>query len=69
MSGFGIFQWPSGNVYEGEWLANRRHGLGKLTDLKGRIRQTGFWQMGKFIREEKTNLKLGFGSDDENDIL
>jgi hypothetical protein len=53
MSGFGIFTWPSGNVYEGEWLANRRHGLGKLTDSKGRVRQRGFWQMGKFLREQK----------------
>lgn len=38
MSGFGVFKWPSGNVYEGEWLANRRHGLGKITDVKGRTK-------------------------------
>ena len=32
MSGYGVFTWPSGNVYEGEWLANRRHGVGKIMD-------------------------------------
>ena len=63
MSGFGIFTWPSGNVYEGEWLANRRHGLGKLTDSKGRVRQRGFWQMGKFMREQSEANKVNF--DDE----
>jgi hypothetical protein len=50
MSGFGTFTWPSGNVYEGEWLSNRRHGLGKLTDSTGKVRQRGFWQMGKLLR-------------------
>ena len=50
MSGFGVFQWPSGNVYEGEWLANRRHGLGKITDSKGNTKQAGHWQMGKFVQ-------------------
>ena len=43
MSGFGVFKWPSGNVYEGEWLANRRHGAGKIMDSIGRVRKQGTW--------------------------
>ena len=46
MSGFGIFKWPSGNIFEGEWLANRRHGLGKITDSLGRLRKKGIWRTG-----------------------
>ena len=53
MSGFGVFKWPSGNVYEGEWLANRRHGLGKITDSKGNTKQAGQWQMGKFVHSDE----------------
>ena len=48
MSGYGMFKWPSGNIYEGEWLANRRHGQGKITDSMGRVRKQGRWQMGHF---------------------
>ena len=51
MSGFGTFKWPSGNIYEGEWLANRRHGEGKLLDNLGRLRKIGRWQMGKYVNE------------------
>ena len=54
MSGFGMFKWPSGNIYEGEWLANRRHGLGKITDRKGRLRMQGTWQMGNFLKPHRT---------------
>ena len=53
MSGYGKFKWPSGNVYEGEWLANKRHGVGKMTDDKGRIRRKGLWQMGKYIEDSQ----------------
>ena len=48
MSGIGKFTWPSGNVYEGEWMANRRHGVGKITDSKGVVRLAGTWQLGKY---------------------
>ena len=49
MSGYGMFKWPSGNIYEGEWLANRRHGQGKITDSIGRVPKQGSWQMGKYV--------------------
>ena len=38
-------------MYEGEWLANRRHGEGKLLDNLGRLRKIGRWQMGKYVNE------------------
>ena len=49
MSGYGMFKWPSGNLYEGEWLSNRRHGQGKITDSAGRVRKQGRWQMGHYV--------------------
>jgi len=43
MSGFGSFTWPNGRIYEGEWLANRRHGVGKLTSAQGQVIHAGHW--------------------------
>src|SRR5581483_3319986 len=28
LSGFGVYIWPSGSRYEGQWLDNSQHGLG-----------------------------------------
>ena len=53
MSGYGTFKWPSGNIYSGEWLANRRHGQGKIQDGMGRVRKQGTWCMGQFVKEPR----------------
>jgi len=37
-----------------------------LSDSKGKVRQRGFWQMGKFAREEGKSRKLGFGSEEDD---
>ena len=55
MSGYGVFTWPSGNVYEGEWLANRRHGVGKVVDSTGKTKKAGNWEMGKFSQEKQND--------------
>lgn len=28
MQGFGIFRWPNGKRFEGEWMEGKKHGFG-----------------------------------------
>lgn len=37
-------------IYIGEWKNDLKDGVGKLTDLKGKIIQQGTWKEGKFLR-------------------
>ena len=48
-SGYGIFKWPTGRIYEGEWLEGKQHGSGKTCDKNGIIK-FGLWQYGKRIK-------------------
>ena len=36
MHGKGVFKWPDGRVYVGEWLDNNMHGHGVYTWKDGR---------------------------------
>ena len=49
MHGRGIFKWPDGRSYEGEYQNDKKHGRGIFVSAHGRIKE-GFWQNGKFIR-------------------
>lgn len=40
----GIYTWPSGNSFEGQWFQGKRHGLG--TETKGRWIYKGEWTQG-----------------------
>ena len=42
MAGKGRYKWPSGQVYEGEWSANQRHGYGRTTHANG-VMTEGDW--------------------------
>jgi hypothetical protein len=35
MNGFGVFRWASGKVYIGNWAADLKHGVGKLSFKDG----------------------------------
>ncbi|CAF0800904.1 unnamed protein product [Didymodactylos carnosus] len=40
----GIYLWPAGNCYEGQWMSGKRHGLG--AEKKGRWIYKGEWTQG-----------------------
>jgi hypothetical protein len=35
MNGYGIFMWASGRLYIGNWVADMKHGVGKLSFKDG----------------------------------
>ncbi len=57
MHGKGIFKWPDGRSYEGEYQNDKKHGRGTFISSNGRKKE-GFWQNGKFIRSIESNQNL-----------
>ena len=47
--GFGIFRWPDGKRFEGNWLKGKQHGQG-IYFSGDRISIKGEWQEGKRIK-------------------
>jgi hypothetical protein len=37
MNGYGIYTWPDGRKYEGEYLKDKKQGFGKYTWADGRL--------------------------------
>jgi hypothetical protein len=46
MHGKGKKTWASGEVYEGEWVDDKKHGTGKETRANGTIYHDGEWENG-----------------------
>ena len=46
MSGNGIFEWPDGRRYEGDYLDDKKHGNGSFRWSDGRI-YSGTWLNGR----------------------
>ena len=44
--GYGVFTWPDGSQYEGNWVYGKQHGKGLFINDKG-IEQEGIWENGK----------------------
>jgi hypothetical protein len=53
LEGHGRFDYLNGDIYEGEWSENKRHGQGKLIEADGTAIFTGKWD---------NDLKHGKGS-------
>ena len=47
--GRGVYRWPSGNKYEGNFFANHKHGFGTFYYDNGTARQQ-LWDYGDFVR-------------------
>ena len=48
-TGRGVYHYPDGRVYNGQYKDDRPHGRGKQTDAHGAILYNGQWSMGEFI--------------------
>lgn len=46
MEGKGIFKWPDGRTYNGDYLNDQKHGYGEFTWPDGRYYK-GYWKEGK----------------------
>ena len=46
MDGKGLFSWPDGRKYDGEYLNDKKHGFGIFTFKDGRVYE-GEWENGK----------------------
>jgi hypothetical protein len=44
MHGQGTYKWPSGNIYEGEWVGDKRNGRGTQKSNDGKILKAGNWK-------------------------
>ena len=60
MHGLGVFRWPDGREYHGEYSNDKKHGKGTLVGAHGR-RKDGVWAYGKYVRatEVRRNSKDG----------
>ena len=67
-SGFGIYTWSDGRVYQGWWLNRKQCGLGTYIAKGGNSlniveRKYGLWHVGKrlkwFTKEEVKEIKKG----------
>ncbi len=47
--GFGVFTWPDGRKYTGEWKNGKQHGIGKYLGSSGQERE-GRWKKGKRVK-------------------
>jgi hypothetical protein len=46
MHGFGVFKWPNGQIFSGDYLEDKKNGKGELTLSDGTIVR-GKWLNGK----------------------
>ncbi len=54
--GYGIYKYPNGDFYEGEWLENVQDGYGKYTWSETGATTEGLWRSGQ---KEGEHLHLG----------
>ena len=47
--GKGLFTWPDGRAYDGEWLNGKQHGMGMYINAK-KIKRLGEWNSGKRVQ-------------------
>ena len=49
MHGQGTYRFASGDVYEGQYENDKKHGQGKITSASGAVLQQGRWERGAFV--------------------
>jgi hypothetical protein len=54
--GAGVYTYPDGRIYTGEYKDERPHGSGTEMSPDGSIIFTGEWSMGEFLKENTENI-------------
>ena len=67
MHGMGVFRWPDGREYHGEYSNDKKHGKGTIVSAHGRKKE-GVWAFGRYVRtsEVKRNSKDGLMKDSKS---
>ena len=60
MTGHGICKYADGAVYEGDWVDNKMHGIGKYTYANGTVDHDGEWRMVNLIIMNEVNHLIIF---------
>ena len=47
--GYGVFHWPDGRKYVGDWYNGKQHGNGTYFNAEGEARE-GCWKEGKRVK-------------------
>jgi hypothetical protein len=61
-NGYGTYTWAGGNVYTGDWINGKRHGIGKYTMKKetGDSIQNGLWQQDIYSGPKPRNPYINY---------
>ena len=51
-----VFSYPNGDIYDGQWQDNVRHGKGSYTFAENGSQYCGQWVKGKGVRNETHSL-------------
>ena len=51
-----VFSYPNGDIYDGQWQDNVRHGKGSYTFAENGSQYCGQWVKGKGVRNETQSL-------------
>jgi hypothetical protein len=49
IAGRGVYHYPDGRIYSGQYKDDRPNGRGKQTDPDGGVLYDGQWRMGEFL--------------------
>ena len=48
--GFGVFPWPNGKIYKGQWKQGKQHGEGQMFCLLENTWKNGEWYEGRRVK-------------------
>ena len=61
MNGYGVYTWPDGSVYDGDWAGGLRSGKGTFIDING-DRYDGDWSNGQRNGQGAYSFGIGVGN-------
>ena len=59
--GKGLFEWPDGKKYNGEWKNGKQHGFGEYFNVADKTWKKGIWEFGrrkKWLDESEAEVEV-----------